>query len=960
MQVKPIILVDGSNFLFRAYHSVINSQLTNKRNEPTGATKIYINMLNSLKKEYKDSVIAIVFDAHAKTFRHEKYPEYKAIRKPMDMELRVQIPIIKGIIRAMGFMIFEIEGVEADDVLGSYAQAAKNEGRDLIIATGDKDLCVLIDNHISIIDTMKKKVLDRDYVIEKFGVEPKLISDYLALCGDSVDNIPGMRGIGQKTAQLLINRYGTIDNIKANLDDVANINFRKSKSFKEDFLAQEEDIALYRFLTKIKTDVPLPVALDELKFNEPDHKTLHDYYTRLDFEGLKQKEEAMLAKLALPLESQGSKADFSSFNMWSDYLKENASVNNEASKEIPLKRVTNKEFCEIKENTLLNCQINELNTVQLYHYETSEELANLKDLLLKEESYAINILVTKDHYLESKIVGISFLGLNAAGYVDFLDPLFLVLDKEQAKAKLSILEPLFLSEKVKFIYDLKAIMHTLANYGLSINPPYEDITLLTHINNSDDSLDVKFLAQKYLDRAIKTEVDILGKGAKALGYEELPVDKVIVYQSEYVTTLYNLAKTLLAKVKATPCAYEIYQNEELPLVKVLCAMERVGVKINNQTLEEQSSKLHEQLDAIVLDIYNKAGEKFNINSPMQIAELLYTKLQLPVVTKTAKGEPSTSEEALQELVTYSPLPQKILEYRELSKLLNTYVDKLGNYINQFTGRLHAKFNQCGTNTGRLSSSEPNLQNIPIRTAEGKAVRKAFDARKGYKIVAADYSQIELRIMAHIAHVTNMFKAFKERLDIHKNTASEMFNIPLDKVDASERRKAKAINFGLIYGMSNHGLAKQIGVSRDIAKDYIQAYFAKYPEVNIYMKEVVEFAKEHSYVTTFNGKRIDFSGFKYEKGPKKVALQRAAINAPIQGTAAQIIKLAMIKIYDYIKDKPEEAQLLMQVHDELVFEIREDKVLEYKKIINDIMVGVVNLSVPLEVEVGVGDNWSEAH
>lgn len=948
MEKKPIILIDGNNFLFRAYHSVIKLNLKNKLGEPTGATKVYINMLESLKKEYKDSVISVVFDAHAKTFRHEVYPQYKAERKPMDLELKVQIPIIKSIIKAMGLMIIEIPGVEADDVLGTYAKQAEAQDLKLIIASGDKDLCSLISEHVSIVDTMKKKVLDREYVIEKFGVPPELITDYLALCGDSIDNIPGMNGIGAKTAAFLLNEIGDIDSIKNNLDKIASLSFRKSKNFKEDFLAQEQNIRLYRFLTSIKLDVELEYTINELKNTEPEHEILYEYFKRLDFNSLMLEEKNILKEKGITQTT--NKPDFSSLESYTLTQNQVPEVAN-----IALDNTIN--ISNVESN---NLQYGKFDIQDIKKWKICYEDSDISELLLqiKDDNVVISVVPSKGNYLNIKIVGLAIYTNNISGYIPFNDNFFGVYAEDEFQRRFTLINRLIENKKI-IVYDAKLFKHFLANSGIEFSKVCDDLSLLAHIYDSSIDINLDYLTKFYFNHELTRVDTLLGKGAKALGFEDIDIEQVAQYQKEVVYSIGKLWEVLSHKLSAE-VNYQIYIKEELPLVNVLCAMERAGIKLNEEVLAQQSKNLHIQLEEKANDILSIVGQQFNINSPSQVAHILYDVLNLPILAKTPKGEPSTSEEVLQELIQYSPLPQKILEYRELNKLLNTYVDKLGSWILSKTNRLHAKFNQCGTNTGRLSSSEPNIQNIPIRTDEGRAVRKAFDARKGYKILAADYSQIELRILAHIAQDENMIDAFNKNIDIHASTASEMFKIPLDQVDSTVRRKAKAINFGLIYGMSAHGLAKQINVPRKEAKIYMDAYFQQYPKVKLYMENIVKFAATHGYVETFNGKKLNFNKIFSAKGVIKSSIERAAINAPMQGSAAQIIKQAMIEIYNLIKDKQDEILMVLQVHDELVFEIREDKVDEYADKIVDIMQNVAKLKVPLKVEVGVSDNWSGAH
>lgn len=929
-----LIFVDGNNFLLRAYHGISNSGLSNSKGQPTGAIRIYINMLKKLMHDYPGSTISVVFDAHGGCFRKELYPEYKANRKPLDEDLRVQIPYVMDIIKNLGIKIFEVPGVEADDVLATYALKAKEEGYTPIIATSDKDLCALIDDGITILDTMKKKVIDAEEIKKKFGVPPKHLRDYLALCGDTADNVPGMSGVGEKTAAILLNEIGDIDEIKNNLDKIAELKFRGSKNFKEKFLKEEEVIFLCRKLVTLKTDVELPVSVAQLSMEEPNHQRLWEIYQELEFSSLADSEKKFIENPSLTTVST-----------------KNDNVDNENIDNENLKEDTQ----EIKNEVKTSITSEPYNKIDIY-----DDVQSIKELcnkILLEGICFIELFTSKDHYLHTKIEGI-LIGCNSNCAIIPCTNDVIIDSDDSGEEKLNLLKDIFTQGVRVIAYDIKRLMHVLWRYKIKLNMPYDDISIMAHTYDSSDKLNLESLAQKYLKQNIEKEEDFFGKGAKSKTFKDVSLELLSKYGLCYLNIIKSLYFYYQNELKDANLSS--YQNEELPLISVICQMEESGVKVNPAILQKQGIVLHKKVEDLKSKLFLLAGEEFNPNSPLQISRILYEKLNLPCVIKTSKGAPSTSEEALSELALTYELPRLLLEYREINKLLNTYVDKLSTQLDCETNRLHASFNQCGTVTGRLSSSDPNLQNIPIRTENGRLIRDAFDARDGYKIVAADYSQIELRIMAHMANETHMIEAFYEKKDIHQITASQMYKVPLEEVTPDLRRQAKAINFGLIYGMTAFGLAKQIGISRSLAKEYMDIYFNQYPMVKDYMSSTLEFANKEGFVKTFNGKVLDFKELKTASRALKASLERAAINAPIQGSAAQIIKLAMIKIYEWLKDKQDEAILLMQVHDELVFEIREDKVDEFVEKIHTIMTTVVNLRVPLEVEVGVGKNWNEAH
>lgn len=937
MDKKPIILVDGNNFLYRAYYSVSKANLTNSKGEPTGATKVYISMLGGLFKDFPQSAIAVVFDAHGPCFRHEFYTEYKANRKPMPDDLRSQVETIKNVIKAMGIEIISVPGVEADDVLGSYATVADKMGVDLIIASGDKDLAALVSDKVQVIDTMAKKIFDRDAVIEKYGVPPELIRDFLALKGDKADNIPGMSGIGDKTASLLLNTIGSIDIIKENLSEIEKLGFRGSKTFAEKFKEQLEQIELSRFLATIKTDVELPIPLTELQKNRViDHKLLCEIYKACEFTALVKEEQKIIA--------QEEENQFDIFGSCSPDRNEIEPITSQTSEVLLSNEPTSE---SIESNLLIVFSEAELNC--------------LCQNLLKVEEFSVVLLTDGSSFMQSIIVGIGIYGSGINAYIPLRHDYLAVQCQLACNHVFEKLSQFFSSEKVKICHDVKMIKHFFAREGVKFEMPYQDVMLESHMLDSSEKDNLNALASRVLYEDIPAIEDILGKGAKAIKFEDLEIDKAAEYISTIGRVIFNVHKKQMEQLKSETPMLKAYMEEEVPLIGVLFKMEEYGVYLDKNELGRQSKLLNESLASVKDKLFTLAGEEFNVSSPKQVGKILYEKMGLPSVRKTPSGSPSTSEDAITELAQQYEVPQLILEYRGLSKLINTYVDKLPTIVDPLTSRIHGCFNQNGTVTGRLSSSDPNLQNIPVRTTEGRAVRAGFSAPAGYKILAADYSQIELRLMAHIANEQNMIKAFLEGQDIHASTAAQMHGLSIEQVTPELRRSAKAINFGLIYGMSVHGLAKQLGIDNTIAKNYMERYFAQYPGVKVYMQYIKEFVHKNGYVQTFSGRKLMFKNIFVKNKIMQQAVERAAINAPMQGSAAEIIKRAMVNIDKWLETEPKgNVQLLMQVHDELVFEVREDLADEYAKKLSEIMSNVVSLKVPLLVGTGLGKNWSEAH
>lgn len=918
------LLVDGNNFLHRAYHSVLKNNFTNSSGFPTGATKVYVNMIMSLEKNYKDAQIAFIFDAKGKSFRHELYCDYKATRKPMDEELRKQVGIIKDIIRAMGYLIIEVPNVEADDVIGTYAVMADKNNQKLKIVSGDKDLSYFVNENITILDTMKKREYHEQDIIEKFGVPPKLISDYLALVGDVSDNVPGMDGVGEKTAAILLNEIGDIDEIANRLDEVENLKFRGSKNFAEKFNLLREQIYLSRELTKIKVDVDVPYSLEQLVRGTIDHRELLNIYKFCEFKELIKKEQDICDQLGLVVTDSTTGLD----------VKENIGKQEDIRESITVSRPI-------------------VNVSQV------EQLDELKSLIEKECSVDFLIYDNGEGYscLERRAVLFAF-GLSNIIYVIKLEEEN-ILNQNLLSAKnvIHILKNIFESKEIKkFTIDAKNVLSILLNEGCEFCN-YDDVLVINNLVRGNRSLTVDGLLEELCDyKCLKLKLD---KSSFSYSCTDEELNRDIEQKLILVKTIYESYKI---ELKTNLKLNWLYEKEELPLIEVLCNMERNGIALNTLKLTELKNELCKQIDVLVNQIYECSGETFNINSPKQLSEILFEKKNLPSPKKkTQSGGYSTSEDVLSDLADKGyELPKLILDYRSLNKLLTTYVEKLPTYINDKTARIHPNYNQTGILTGRLSCNDPNIQNIPVRTENGKEIRKAFIARKGYKIVAADYSQIELRVMSFIANERTMIDAFNRGDDIHKTTAALVNNIPLESVTSSQRRAAKAINFGLIYGMSPFGLAKQLGIENKEAKQFIENYFLTYPNIKKYMEDTKNSANSNLFVETLSGRKIYFRELSSAKGMLKQALERAAINAPIQGSAAEIIKKAMCKIHEWVKKTDGEVYMLLQIHDELVFEVREDFVEQAKEKIKELMIDNLGSEVLLDVEIGVGENWNEAH
>lgn len=906
---SSLILVDGSSYLFRAYHAL--PALTNSKGLNTGAVKGVIGMIKKLIADYPDGEVVVVFDAKGPTFRNDMYADYKANRPPMPEELREQIEPIHEIIRAMGLPLLCVPGVEADDVIGTLAKEASDRGEPVLISTGDKDMAQLVNDHVTLVNTMTNTLMDRDGVVAKFGIPPELIIDLLALQGDKVDNIPGVAGVGEKTALALLTALGGIDSIYSNLEKVADLEVRGAKSLGAKLEASRDDAELSYRLATIKTDCDLSLAPDQLKTVPANEEALVQWFKELEFKS------------------------------WlSDALAEESSSTSTEESQLAPER-------PLEIDTVLD--------------EASWQ--QWLEVLTRADLFAFDTETTSLNYIEAEIVGVSFaVAPDRAAYVPLAHDYPgapAQLDRQRILAEL---KPLLENPDVRKLgQNLKYDANVLANYGISLAGIAHDSMLESYVLDSTGTRhDMDSLALKYLGEKTITFEEVAGKGAKQLTFNQVAIEQAAPYAAEDAAISLRLHESLWPKLQAVPSLSGLYESLELPLIPVLSRIERNGAQVDRQKLADQSHELSQRLDALETQAHEMAGETFNLGSPKQLGHILFEKLELPVLKKTPKGAPSTAEDVLAELALDYPLPAVLMEYRSLSKLKSTYTDKLPEMISAVSGRVHTSYHQAVTATGRLSSSDPNLQNIPIRTEEGRRIRQAFCAPKGFKIVAADYSQIELRIMAHLSQDAGLLHAFSEDLDVHSATAAEVFGTPLEKVSGDQRRKAKAINFGLIYGMSAFGLAKQLNLGRHEAQEYIDRYFDRYPGVARYMDETRALAHEQGYVETLYGRRLYLPEINARNKQRQQAAERTAINAPMQGTAADVIKRAMISVDDWLSTDGVDAKMIMQVHDELVFEVSESEADRLMITLPDIMAGVATLDVPLLVEAGMGDNWDEAH
>lgn len=894
---KPFILVDGSSYLYRAFHAL--PPLMNSRGEPTGAAYGVANMLRKLLNDYDPDYIAVVFDAKGKTFRDDLYAEYKSHRPPMPDDMRCQIEPLHDVIRAMGLPLLIIDGVEADDVIGTLAHLATEAGLDTLISTGDKDMAQLVNEHVSLINTMSNTLLDPAGVETKFGIPPTLIIDYLTLMGDSVDNIPGVPNVGPKTAVKWLKEYGSLDGIVAHAQEI------KGK-VGDNLRAHLKELPLSRQLTTIRLDVPLTLKPLDLR-REPINT------------------DALIAKLK-HLE----------FKSWLAELLGDSTV---SQKNVPKK--SHHYSTILDENDFLSW-LTKLNSAKVFAFDTE---------------------TTSLDYMQAMIVGVSFaINPHEAAYIPLAHDYPLAPKQLSREFVLEKLKPLLEDNaKQKILHNAKYDMSVLANHNIQLRGVAFDTMLESYVVNSTASRhDMDTLALKYLGHRTIAFEDVAGKGAKQITFNQVTIEEAAPYAAEDADVTLQLHQTLWPKLCENTGLTHTFNDIEVPLIPVLSRMERCGVLIDTELLKQQSIELTARIKELEDKTYQIAGHVFNLSSPKQLQEILYDKLQLPILQKTPTGQPSTSEEVLQELALDYPLPKLILEYRSLTKLKSTYIDRLPEQVNAVTGRVHTSYHQAVTATGRLSSSDPNLQNIPVRTEEGRKIRKAFIAPKGYKIIAADYSQIELRIMAHLSNDANLLKAFANGWDIHQATAAEIFAVPLEKVTPDQRRSAKAINFGLMYGMSAFGLSRQLGSDRETAQLYMDLYFSRYPAVKTYMENTRNLAHHQGYVEGLYGRRLYLPEINVRNIQRQKAAERAAINAPLQGTAADIIKRAMIDIDKWLKNSKIEARMLMQVHDELVFEVTEKDVADAQEKIQSLMCNAAQLAVPLVIDIGVGNNWDEAH
>ncbi|KZW95827.1 DNA polymerase I [Aeromonas veronii] len=914
---NPLILVDGSSYLYRAFFASQQADLRTSTGLPSGAVRVMANMMRSLRKQYPDCHVAVVFDAKGKTFRDDIYPEYKATRASMPDDLRSQVAPIHQMIKAMGFPFLMVEGVEADDVIGTLARQATEKQLPVLISTGDKDMAQLVSDHVTLIDTMKDVKTDREGVIEKFGVPPELIIDYLALMGDKVDNIPGMTGVGEKTALALLQGIGSIDEIAANLDKVAALGFRGSKAFADKFREQEEQVRLSYRLATIKTDVELEQSLEQLQLKPVDKESLLAVYREYE-----------LRNLIKELESGGE---------------EGAGQEEAADGAAAPAATIETDYRCILDEAEFDGWLEQLKAAPLFAFDTE---------------------TTSLDYMEARIVGVSFaVEPGKAAYVPFgHDYLGAPVQLTEAVV-LGKLKPLLEDPtRLKVGQNLKYDRNVLLNHDIDLQGIAYDTMLESYVLNSTASRhDMDSLAKRYLGVETTSFEDIAGKGVKQLTFNQIELEQAAPYAAEDADITLRLHQTLWGQLEAVPGLAKVFSEIELPLLPVLARMELLGTTIEPKLLHQQSQEIEVRLAELEKQAHELAGQEFNLSSPKQLGEILFTKLGLPIIKKTPKGAPSTAEEVLAELAETYELPRLLMEHRGLAKLKSTYTDKLPLMIKPRTGRVHTSYHQAVAATGRLSSSDPNLQNIPVRNEQGRRIRQAFIPSAGYKLVAADYSQIELRIMAHLSGDKGLLTAFAEGKDIHKATAAEVFGVALDAVTTDMRRSAKAINFGLIYGMSAFGLAKQLGIGRAEAQKYMDLYFERYPGVLEYMERTRQQAEAQGYVETLFGRRLYLPDIKSRNAGLRKAAERAAINAPMQGTAADIIKRAMINVDSWIRGIEDESiRMLMQVHDELVFEIREEKLEEYTAIIKEKMSAAAELDVPLVVEAGTGDNWDQAH
>ena len=902
----PVVLVDGSSYLFRAYHAL--PPLTTSKDHPTGAIKGVISMIRRLEQDFPGSKMVVVFDAKGKTFRHDLYQEYKANRPPMPEDLACQIEPIREIVKAMGLPLLTVTGVEADDVIGTLANEATSKGIDVVVSTGDKDMAQLVSDHVTLINTMTETRMDREGVVEKFGVTPEQIVDYLALVGDKVDNIPGVDKCGPKTAVKWLQTYQDLDNLVEHADEIRG-------KIGEYLREATETLPLSRELATIRTDVELDFGLEDLKLREQDDQQLLELFREYEF-------RSWIAELESNKDSQTPAGKSVSENPAPD---------------------AGKNYSVITDQSDLDRWLQRLKSADLFAFDTE---------------------TTSLRYMDAEIVGVSFaITPGEAAYVPLAHDYMGAPDQLDREAVLEQLKPLLEDPgQAKIGQNLKYDKNVLANHGITLQGIAEDTMLESYVLNSVATRhDMDSLAMLYLGEKTISFESIAGKGAKQLTFNQIELEKAAPYAAEDADITLRLHRVLRPKLKQTGKLASVYEEIDLPLVPVLSRMEQRGTLISASTLRRHSQELAERLAELEKEAHDVAGETFNLGSTKQLQTIFYDKMGLPVVKKTPKGAPSTAEPVLQELAHEYELPRLILEHRSLSKLKSTYTDTLPELIHHRTGRVHTSYHQAVTATGRLSSSEPNLQNIPIRSEQGRRIRQAFIAQQGYKLVAADYSQIELRIMAHLSGDKGLLTAFEHGEDIHKATAAEVFGVNLDEVSPDQRRSAKAINFGLIYGMSAFGLSRQLDVERKLAQQYIDRYFERYPGVLAYMDNIRKQAHDNGFVETLFGRRLYLPEINARNKQLQQAAERTAINAPMQGTAADIIKRAMVDVENWLlTEHADEARMTMQVHDELILEVKESALEKIRKGLVKRMSAAAELDVPLLVEAGAGDNWDQAH
>lgn len=922
---NPLILVDGSSYLYRAYHAF--PPLTNSVGEPTGAMYGVLNMLRSLLLQYQPTHVAVVFDAKGKTFRDELFEHYKSHRPPMPDDLRAQIEPLHAMVKAMGLPLLAVSGVEADDVIGTLACEADKKGRPVLISTGDKDMAQLVTPNVTLINTMSNTILGPEEVVTKYGVPPELIIDFLALMGDSSDNIPGVPGVGEKTAQALLQGLGGLDSLYAAPEKIAELSFRGAKTMAAK-LEQNKEVAYLSYqLATIKTDVPLELTSEQLEVQQPATEELVELFKRYEFKRWTADVEA-----GKWLQARGSKPA----------AKSQETIVVEAEPDIPTAILSAENYVTILDEETLQSWIGKLKSAALFAFDTeTDSLDNIS----------------------ANLVGISFaIEPGVAAYVpvahDYLD----APDQIPRDRALELLKPLLEDEKLlKVGQNLKYDRGVLENYGIELRGIAFDTMLESYILNSVVGRhDMDSLSQRWLKHKTVTFEEIAGKGKNQLTFNQIALEEAGHYAAEDADVTLQLHLAMWPELQQHAGPLNVFQNIEMPLVPVISRIERNGVNIDPAVLHKHSEELTLRLAELEQKAHEIAGEAFNLSSTKQLQTILFEKQGIKPLKKTPGGAPSTSEEVLEELALDYPLPKVILQYRGLAKLKSTYTDKLPLMINPKTGRVHTSYHQAVTATGRLSSTDPNLQNIPVRNEEGRRIRQAFIAPKDYVIVSADYSQIELRIMAHLSRDKGLLKAFSEGQDIHRATAAEVFGLPLDSVSNEQRRSAKAINFGLIYGMSAFGLSRQLNIPRKESQKYMDLYFERYPGVLEYMERTRAQAKENGYVETLDGRRLYLPDIKASNAARRAGAERAAINAPMQGTAADIIKRAMIAVDAWLQQEKPRVRMIMQVHDELVFEVHKDDIEAVTKKIHELMESSTQLDVPLLVEVGSGPNWDQAH